>query len=85
MDSVGQVAALLEPTAVVSHAYLTRAGDTNWSPPGQRVAGISWTRVEATFRKVRFDLDYIRNWSLLWDIQIIFLTVFGSSSKRNAY
>jgi putative colanic acid biosynthesis UDP-glucose lipid carrier transferase len=36
-------------------------------------------------RRVEHDLDYIRNWSLLWDLQIIFLTVFGAGSRRNAY
>ena len=36
-------------------------------------------------RRVEHDLDYIRNWSLLWDLQIIFLTVFGAGSRKNAY
>jgi putative colanic acid biosynthesis UDP-glucose lipid carrier transferase len=36
-------------------------------------------------KRVEHDLDYIRNWSLLWDLQIIFMTVFGSGAKRNAY
>lgn len=36
-------------------------------------------------RRVEHDLDYIRNWSLLWDLQIIALTVFGAGSRRNAY
>jgi putative colanic acid biosynthesis UDP-glucose lipid carrier transferase len=35
--------------------------------------------------RVEHDLDYIRNWSLLWDLQIIFMTVFGSGARRNAY
>ncbi|MGB5812165.1 MAG: undecaprenyl-phosphate glucose phosphotransferase [Polyangiales bacterium] len=36
-------------------------------------------------RRVEHDLDYIRNWSLLWDLQIIFMTVFGSRTRKNAY
>jgi putative colanic acid biosynthesis UDP-glucose lipid carrier transferase len=36
-------------------------------------------------KRVEHDLDYIRNWSLLWDLQIIFMTVFGSGAKQNAY
>jgi len=36
-------------------------------------------------KRVEHDLDYISNWSLLWDLQIIFMTVFGSGSRRNAY
>jgi putative colanic acid biosynthesis UDP-glucose lipid carrier transferase len=35
--------------------------------------------------RVEHDLDYIRNWSLLWDLQIIFMTVFGSGARRNVY
>jgi putative colanic acid biosynthesis UDP-glucose lipid carrier transferase len=36
-------------------------------------------------KRVEHDLDYIRNWSLLWDIQIIFMTVFVARARRNAY
>ena len=36
-------------------------------------------------KRVEHDLDYIRNWSLLWDLQIIVMTVFGSGARRNAY
>jgi len=36
-------------------------------------------------KRIEHDLDYIRNWSLLWDLQIIFMTVFGSGAHRNAY
>jgi len=36
-------------------------------------------------KRIEHDLDYIRNWSLLWDLQIIFMTVFGSRARRNAY
>ena len=36
-------------------------------------------------KRIEHDLDYIRNWSLLWDLQIIFMTVFGSGARRNAY
>jgi putative colanic acid biosynthesis UDP-glucose lipid carrier transferase len=41
--------------------------------------------LEKMEKRVEHDLDYIRNWSLLWDLQIIFMTVFGSRSRRNAY
>jgi putative colanic acid biosynthesis UDP-glucose lipid carrier transferase len=36
-------------------------------------------------KRVEHDLDYIRNWSLPWDLQIILMTMFGSGSRRNAY
>lgn len=41
--------------------------------------------LEKMERRVEHDLDYIRNWSLLWDLQIIFMTVFKSDARRNAY
>jgi putative colanic acid biosynthesis UDP-glucose lipid carrier transferase len=41
--------------------------------------------LEKMEKRVEHDLDYIRNWSLLWDLQIIFMTVFGSGARRNAY
>jgi putative colanic acid biosynthesis UDP-glucose lipid carrier transferase len=41
--------------------------------------------LEKMEKRIEHDLDYIRNWSLLWDLQIIFMTVFGSGSRRNAY
>ena len=36
-------------------------------------------------KRVEHDLDYIRNWNVLLDLKIIWLTVFGSKTRRNAY
>lgn len=41
--------------------------------------------LEKMEKRVEFDLAYIRNWQLIWDIKIIFLTVFGAAKSRNAY
>lgn len=35
--------------------------------------------------RIRYDLKYIRNWSLMLDIKIIFLTVFKGFVNKNAY
>ena len=35
--------------------------------------------------RIRYDLEYIRNWSLMLDIKIIFLTVFKGFINKNAY
>ncbi len=35
--------------------------------------------------RVEHDLDYIRNWSLLWDLQIIVMTIFSPGARRSAY
>lgn len=36
-------------------------------------------------KRVEFDLEYIRNWSILLDINIVFLTVFKGFVNKNAY
>lgn len=41
--------------------------------------------LEKMEQRIAHDLAYIRNWSLLWDLQIIFLTVFGRKVRKNAY
>jgi Undecaprenyl-phosphate glucose phosphotransferase len=35
-------------------------------------------------KRVKYDMDYIENWSFLWDIKIIWLTLFGKNAWRNA-
>jgi len=35
--------------------------------------------------RIRYDLQYIRNWSLMLDLKIIFLTVFKGFVNKNAY
>jgi putative colanic acid biosynthesis UDP-glucose lipid carrier transferase len=40
---------------------------------------------EKMLKRIEHDLEYIRNWTLPWDIQIIFLTVFGRKKNLNAY
>ena len=41
--------------------------------------------LEKMEKRVEHDLAYIRNWSLLWDIQIILMTAFSARAKENAY
>jgi putative colanic acid biosynthesis UDP-glucose lipid carrier transferase len=41
---------------------------------------VSWME-----NRVRFDLEYIRRWTLLWDLKIILLTVIGRKKNRNAF
>ncbi len=36
-------------------------------------------------KRVDHDLEYIRHWNLLLDLRIIWLTVFGSKTRNNAY
>lgn len=41
--------------------------------------------LEKMEKRVEYDLAYIRNWSLLFDIKIIFLTIFKGFIGKNAY
>jgi putative colanic acid biosynthesis UDP-glucose lipid carrier transferase len=65
------------------HGYMLRhkvkPGITGWA----QVNG--WRgetdTVDKMVKRVEYDLQYIRDWSLLWDLKIIFLTVFGSKNR----
>jgi undecaprenyl-phosphate galactose phosphotransferase/putative colanic acid biosynthesis UDP-glucose lipid carrier transferase len=60
-----------------------KPGLTGWAQcNGSRGATPS---VDEIARRVRFDLWYINNWSLLLDIQILIKTFFEVVRKRNAY
>ena len=69
------------------HRYMIRhkvkPGITGWAQVnGWRGETDTVDKME---QRVQHDLEYIRRWSLSWDLEIIFLTVFGSSARRNAY
>lgn len=41
--------------------------------------------LEKMQKRIEYDLNYIHNWSLLWDLKIVFLTVFKGFVNKNAY
>lgn len=41
--------------------------------------------LEKMEKRVEHDLEYIRNWGLGWDLKIIFLTIFGKKTSKNAF
>jgi len=41
--------------------------------------------IEKMEKRIEYDLQYIRNWSLWWDIKIVFMTVFKGFINKNAY
>ncbi|GAB6069222.1 hypothetical protein JCM30760_03190 [Thiomicrorhabdus hydrogeniphila] len=41
--------------------------------------------IEKMEKRIEYDLQYIRNWSLWWDIKIVFITVFKGFINKNAY
>ena len=63
--------------------HKVKPGITGWA----QVNG--WRGETDTLRKmvyrVEHDLHYIRNWSLLFDLRILWLTVFGRKVRDNAY
>lgn len=63
--------------------YLVR----HWVKPGltgwAQVNG--WRGDSDIGMRVKFDIDYIENWTFLLDIKIIFLTAFGKKVRKNAY
>ena len=36
-------------------------------------------------KRVEYDMKYLENWTFLWDVKIIFLTIFGKKVHKNAY
>jgi putative colanic acid biosynthesis UDP-glucose lipid carrier transferase len=36
-------------------------------------------------KRVEHDLEYISRWTVLWDIKIVLLTIFGRKTSQNAY
>jgi putative colanic acid biosynthesis UDP-glucose lipid carrier transferase len=63
--------------------HMVKPGITGWA----QVNG--WrgetAEIEKMEQRVRHDLEYIRNWNLLLDLKIIFMTVFGNKKSKNAY
>ena len=35
-------------------------------------------------KRVDFDMEYLKNWNFWWDLKIIYLTVFGNDTYKNA-
>jgi putative colanic acid biosynthesis UDP-glucose lipid carrier transferase len=59
--------------------HLVKAGITGWA----QVNG--WRGDTDLAKRIEYDLYYIENWSLLFDLRIIFLTVFKGFINKNAY
>jgi putative colanic acid biosynthesis UDP-glucose lipid carrier transferase len=69
------------------HGYMLRhkvkPGITGWAQVnGWRGETDTLEKME---KRIEHDLFYIQNWHLLWDLKIIWLTVFGRKVRSNAY
>jgi Undecaprenyl-phosphate glucose phosphotransferase len=56
-----------------------KAGITGWAQVNGRRGDTSLRR------RLRYDLHYIRNWSIAFDLKILWLTLFKGFSHRNAH
>lgn len=59
--------------------HLVKAGITGWA----QVNG--WRGNTSLAKRIEYDLYYIENWSLFFDLKIIFLTVLRGFVNKNAY
>jgi exopolysaccharide biosynthesis polyprenyl glycosylphosphotransferase len=59
--------------------HMAKSGITGWA----QVNG--WRGDTSIKNRVECDLDYIENWSFQFDMKIIWLTVFGRKTQKNAY
>jgi putative colanic acid biosysnthesis UDP-glucose lipid carrier transferase len=69
------------------HGYMLRhkvkPGITGWA----QVNGLrgETDTIEKMRRRVEYDLEYIENWRLSWDLEIIFMTAFRAWSDKSAF
>jgi putative colanic acid biosynthesis UDP-glucose lipid carrier transferase len=63
--------------------HKVKPGITGWA----QVNGWRGETPDVTWmeKRVRYDLQYIQRWTLLWDIKIILLTIFGRKKSQNAF
>jgi putative colanic acid biosynthesis UDP-glucose lipid carrier transferase len=69
------------------HGYMLRhmvkPGITGWAQVnGWRGETDTMDKMEM---RVKYDLDYINNWSIAFDLKIIWMTIFGGMRSKNAY
>jgi Undecaprenyl-phosphate glucose phosphotransferase len=69
--------------SLFSRRHAVKPGITGWAQVnGYRGETDTLEKME---RRVKYDLYYIDNWSLLFDIRIIVMTLFSRSAYDNAY
>jgi putative colanic acid biosynthesis UDP-glucose lipid carrier transferase len=63
--------------------HKVRPGITGWA----QVSGLrgETDTLEKMEKRIEYDLAYLRNWSLLWDFEIILKTLYVVCKKQNAY
>jgi Undecaprenyl-phosphate glucose phosphotransferase len=69
----------LEDIAKYNNRHRLKVGITGW-------AQVNGLRGDTSIsRRVTYDLYYLQNWSLAFDLRIIMLTIWAGLSRKNAY
>lgn len=69
--------------APFSRRHNVKPGITGWSQVNGHRGSID--AIEKLERRIEFDLYYIDNWSFLFDLKIIMMTLFSKKAYMNAY
>ena len=65
------------------YRHFVKPGITGWAQvSGYRGETDELWKME---KRVEYDMEYIKTWSIWFDLRIIFMTVFGKSSYNNAH
>jgi putative colanic acid biosynthesis UDP-glucose lipid carrier transferase len=59
--------------------HLVKSGITGWA----QVNG--WRGDTSIAKRVEHDIFYLENWSFWLDLKILWLTLFGRETNKNAY
>jgi lipopolysaccharide/colanic/teichoic acid biosynthesis glycosyltransferase len=62
-----------------NHRHRLRVGITGWA----QVNG--WRGDTSIDKRIEYDLYYLQNWSLTFDLRIIIMTIFSGLISKNAY
>lgn len=74
-----QYAALIQHYKV---RHFVKPGITGWAQVnGYRGLTDELWKME---KRVEYDMEYLENWNFIWDIKIIFMTLFGTDAYKNA-
>jgi Undecaprenyl-phosphate glucose phosphotransferase len=73
------VETFLEQFERYNSRHMFKVGITGWA----QVNG--WRGDTSIAKRVEYDLYYLRNWSLTFDLQIIIMTMFSLFNSKNAY
>jgi putative colanic acid biosynthesis UDP-glucose lipid carrier transferase len=63
--------------------HKVKPGITGWAQVnGWRgeTPDVNWMKA-----RVKYDIEYINRWTVLWDLKIVLLTIFGRKKSHNAY